>query len=69
MVFGVMGGNMQPQGHLQFVMNYVYDHLNPQACSEAQAEVERQYTLEAKQNIMPADSDDEVEVFKPCSSV
>lgn len=34
MVFGVMGGNMQPQGHLQFVMNYVYDHLNPQACSD-----------------------------------
>jgi len=41
---------------------------NPKACSEAQAEVERQYTLEAKQNIMPADSDDEVEVFKPCCS-
>jgi gamma-glutamyltranspeptidase/glutathione hydrolase len=35
MAFGVMGGNMQPQGHLQFVMRFVDEHLNPQACSDA----------------------------------
>jgi len=35
MAFGVMGGNMQPQGHLQFMMRFVDDHLNPQACSDA----------------------------------
>lgn len=34
MAFGVMGGNMQPQGHLQMVMRYVDDGLNPQACSD-----------------------------------
>jgi gamma-glutamyltranspeptidase/glutathione hydrolase len=35
MAFGVMGGNMQPQGHLQFVMRFVDEYLNPQACSDA----------------------------------
>ena len=35
MAFGVMGGNMQPQGHIQFVMRFVDEHLNPQACSDA----------------------------------
>jgi gamma-glutamyltranspeptidase/glutathione hydrolase len=35
MAFGVMGGNMQPQGHLQFVMRFVDESLNPQACSDA----------------------------------
>lgn len=35
MAFGVMGGNMQPQGHLQFVMRFVDEQLNPQACSDA----------------------------------
>lgn len=29
--FGVMGGYMQPQGHMQVVMNTVDFHLNPQA--------------------------------------
>lgn len=29
--FGVMGGHMQPQGHLQVVMSTVDDGLNPQA--------------------------------------
>lgn len=35
MAFGVMGGNMQPQGHIQFVMRFIDEYLNPQACSDA----------------------------------
>ena len=35
MAFGVMGGNMQPQGHIQMVMRFVDEYLNPQACSDA----------------------------------
>ncbi|MBQ4307621.1 MAG: gamma-glutamyltransferase family protein [Lachnospiraceae bacterium] len=33
--FGVMGGYMQPQGHLQVVSNFVDFHLNPQQCIDA----------------------------------
>ena len=33
--FGVMGGYMQPQGHLQVLMNTVDFHLNPQAVLDA----------------------------------
>jgi gamma-glutamyltranspeptidase/glutathione hydrolase len=35
MSFGVMGGNMQPQGHLQMVTRLVDYSQNPQACSDA----------------------------------
>ena len=35
MAFGVMGGNMQPQGHLQVAMRFLDDRLDPQACSDA----------------------------------
>lgn len=35
MSFGVMGGNMQAQGHAQMVLRYVVEGLNPQACSDA----------------------------------
>lgn len=35
MAFGVMGGNMQPQGHMQVVMRYLNDGSNPQACIDA----------------------------------
>jgi gamma-glutamyltranspeptidase/glutathione hydrolase len=34
MSFGVMGGMMQPQGHLQMVLRLVDHHQNPQACSD-----------------------------------
>ena len=33
--FGVMGGFMQPQGHLQVIMNALDFGLNPQACLDA----------------------------------
>jgi len=35
MSFGVMGGNMQPQGHIQMVIRLVDYKQNPQACSDA----------------------------------
>ena len=35
MAFGVMGGNMQAQGHMQMVLRRVVEGLDPQACVDA----------------------------------
>ena len=35
MAFGVMGGNMQAQGHVQMVLRHIVEGLNPQAASDA----------------------------------
>lgn len=34
MAFGVMGANMQAQGHVQFSMSFVDDRCSPQQCSD-----------------------------------
>lgn len=35
MSFGVMGGNMQPQGHIQMITRLVDYNQNPQSCTDA----------------------------------
>jgi len=54
MSFGVMGGDMQPQGHLQTVSRMLDYHQNPQAaCDAPRWKVNRDFTLDLE-STMPA---------------
>jgi gamma-glutamyltranspeptidase/glutathione hydrolase len=54
MSFGVMGGDMQPQGHLQTVVRMLDYHQNPQAaCDAPRWKVNRDFTVDLE-NTMPA---------------
>ncbi|WP_144634406.1 gamma-glutamyltransferase family protein [Bordetella genomosp. 13] len=49
MSFGVMGGDMQPQGHLQTVVRMVDYHQQPQAaCDAPRWKVNRDFTLDVE---------------------
>ena len=59
--FGIMGGPVQPQGHVQFVVNHVDHGLNPQAILDAprfqwisgnRVEVELAFASEAMQGLL-----------------
>lgn len=52
--FGVMGGYMQPQGHIQVAMNYIDFKLNPQMCLDAP----RWQWMEGKRFIVEPDFDE-----------
>jgi gamma-glutamyltranspeptidase/glutathione hydrolase len=54
MSFGVMGGDMQPQGHLQTTIRMLNYRQNPQAaCDAPRWKVNRDFTLDLE-NTMPA---------------
>ncbi|MGL6111259.1 MAG: gamma-glutamyltransferase, partial [Rubrivivax sp.] len=50
MSFGVMGGDMQPQGHMQTLVRMLDHHQNPQAACDAPR---WRYNLERKLNLEP----------------
>jgi gamma-glutamyltranspeptidase/glutathione hydrolase len=59
MSFGVMGGNMQPQGHLQMIVRLVDYHQNPQACSDAPRWiVNNDFTISVEDRIPAAVTDE-----------
>jgi gamma-glutamyltranspeptidase/glutathione hydrolase len=59
MSFGVMGGNMQPQGHLQMIVRLVDYHQNPQACSDAPRWiVNNDFTISVEERIPGAVTDE-----------
>ena len=52
MSFGVMGGDMQPQGHLQTVMRMLAYRQQPQAaCDAPRWKVNRDFTLDVESNM------------------
>jgi gamma-glutamyltranspeptidase / glutathione hydrolase len=55
MSFGVMGGDMQPQGHLQTVVRMLDYHQQPQAaCDAPRWKVNRDFTLDVESTMCPA---------------
>jgi len=54
MSFGVMGGDMQPQGHLQTVIRMLDYHQQPQAaCCAPRWKVNRDFTLDVETQMPP----------------
>ena len=52
MSFGVMGGDMQPQGHLQTAIRMIDYHQQPQAaCDAPRWKLNRDYTLDVEPNM------------------
>src|SRR3546814_679508 len=55
MSFGVMGGDMQPQGHLQTVIRMIdYDQQPQAACCAPRWKVNRDFTLDLEHTMDPA---------------
>ena len=72
--FGVMGGYMQPQGHVQVVMNYVDFHMDPQQALDAprwqwmregNVTVETRFNDEMARALQRKGHDVTVDVFTP----
>ncbi|KAG4081122.1 hypothetical protein HA402_010293 [Bradysia odoriphaga] len=58
MSFGVMGGDMQPQGHLQTVIRMIDYHQQPQAaCCAPRWKVNRDFTLDIEATMSSATAD------------
>ena len=54
MSFGVMGGDMQPQGHLQTVLRMLSYRQQPQAaCDAPRWKVNRDFSLDVESNMNP----------------
>jgi gamma-glutamyltranspeptidase/glutathione hydrolase len=54
MSFGVMGGDMQPQGHLQTLLRMLVYHQQPQAaCDAPRWKVNRDFSLDVEANMDP----------------
>lgn len=54
MSFGVMGGDMQPQGHLQTLVRMLDYHQQPQAaCDAPRWKVNRDFSLDVEQTMTP----------------